>query len=163
MTSQGENRLFGLALAGGKSTRMGMDKARISYHGLPQKDHLFQLLGRSCDKVFISISKEAEPADYNNPIVDAFGLETPLDGILSAFQKHPHIAWLTVPIDMPFVDDHTIQFLIDHRDTGKVATCFYDTSGKLPEPLLTLWEPKSKDLLLEFYGDGKLSPREFLK
>ncbi|MFT5737968.1 MAG: molybdopterin-guanine dinucleotide biosynthesis protein A, partial [Maribacter sp.] len=33
-------KIYGLVLAGGKSTRMGVDKGLITYHGLPQRDYL---------------------------------------------------------------------------------------------------------------------------
>ena len=34
----------GLVLTGGKSTRMGSDKAQLKYHGKPQKEHVKNLL-----------------------------------------------------------------------------------------------------------------------
>ncbi|HCM76823.1 MAG TPA: molybdenum cofactor guanylyltransferase [Cytophagales bacterium] len=154
--------LYGLVLAGGQSTRMGRDKALLSYHGLPQRDHVFQLLSRFCKKVFTSVGHSKPNELVTNPIKDAFSIKGPLNGILSAFQQHEGVAWITMPIDMPLVNDQTIQLLIAHRDIEKVATCFYDSDGKNPEPLLTLWEPKAAHLLRAFYDEGKTSPREFL-
>ena len=152
--------LYGLVLEGGQSTRMGKDKAFLHYHGLPQRDYVFQLLEKFCDRVFHSVNSKALPGD--NMIKDEYLLQGPLNGILSAFNYRTDVAWITVPVDMPFVDESTIQFLLDHRDTTKVATCFYDSDGKLPEPLLTIWEPASAVLLKAFYENGKSSPREFL-
>ena len=47
----------GLVLAGGESTRIGMDKAIIDYHGQPKHIHVYKLLEKCCDQVFVS-SKE---------------------------------------------------------------------------------------------------------
>ncbi|NNE77041.1 MAG: NTP transferase domain-containing protein, partial [Pricia sp.] len=48
-------KIYGLVLAGGKSSRMGKDKGLIPYHGMPQREYLYHLLGRVCDKTFLSI------------------------------------------------------------------------------------------------------------
>ena len=46
--------LYGLVLTGGRSTRMGRDKAALEYGGQAQADRAFDLLARVCDKVFVS-------------------------------------------------------------------------------------------------------------
>ncbi|MBT1696594.1 molybdenum cofactor guanylyltransferase [Fulvivirgaceae bacterium PWU4] len=156
------SNLYGLVLSGGKSSRMGMDKGLISYHGKPQREHLFDLLSRCCARVFTSCNAEQQVPENLNPIVDQFDLQSPLNGILTAFKKFPDKAWLTVAVDMPYVDDHVLNTLIAHRDSNKVATCFYNASEKLPDPLLTIWEPAAYPLLLKFTEQGRISPRDFL-
>lgn len=153
--------LYGLVLGGGVSARMGTDKALLNYHGQPQRDYVFALLERFCDRVYHSINAQAIPDDRT--IKDIHPFQGPLNGILSAFNYREDVAWITVPVDMPFVDESVIQFLMGHRDFTKVATCFYDSDDKLPEPLLTIWEPSCAVLLQAFYKEGKTSPRDFLK
>jgi molybdopterin-guanine dinucleotide biosynthesis protein A len=63
---------------------------------------------------------------------------------------------------MPLIDDFVIGYLLSHRDTAKTATCFFDSEGKKPEPLFTIWEPSASPLLLAYYKAGNKSPREFL-
>ena len=46
--------LYGLVLAGGRSTRMGQDKSLISYHGKAQREYMADLLGQWCSRTFIS-------------------------------------------------------------------------------------------------------------
>ena len=153
--------LYGLVLGGGVSARMGTDKALLNYHGQPQRDYVFALLEKFCDRVYHSINAQAIPDDRT--IKDIHPFQGPLNGILSAFNYREDVAWITVPVDMPFVDESVIQFLMVHRDFTKVATCFYDSDDKLPEPLLTIWEPSCAVLLQAFYKEGKTSPRDFLK
>jgi molybdenum cofactor guanylyltransferase len=155
--------LFGLILAGGKSTRMGFDKGLIDYHGKPQRDYLRDLLGKYCDQVFTSCKKINDLPISSNPISDAFQIDSPLNGILSALQFNKTAAWLTVPVDMPMIDGSIIQYLLNHRDQSKTATCFFDSDGKNPEPLFTIWEPSAYEDLQQFYAEGKISPRDFLK
>lgn len=154
--------LSGLVLAGGRSSRMGKDKGLIVYHERPQREHLFNLLSKHCDQVYTSCYSEQDVSPGLRPLVDEYDLESPLNGILTAFGKHPQSAWLIVAVDMPYVNDGTLALLIDRRDQKKVATCFYNSDEKLPEPLLTLWEPHAYPLLLKFVESGNVSPRDFL-
>ena len=155
--------LYGLILAGGESKRMGIDKSTINFHGVPQHEYLNQLLKKYCKRVFTSIGKTSQTADFINPIRDVFDLSSPIDGIASAFHSYPNVAWLSVPIDMPTIDGEVIEKLLDGRDTEKVATCYYDSEGYSPEPLLAIWEPVAGAKLMKFIQQGHFSPREFLK
>lgn len=152
----------GLILAGGKSSRMGYDKSLIEYHSVSQREYLFTLLKKVCNVVYTSCKTAGDLPIALNPLIDRFNLESPLNGILTAFTIHPNTAWLTVPIDMPLIDDFVITYLLSKRDATKTATCFFDSDGQKPEPLFTAWEPSAYPLLLEYYKAGNKSPREFL-
>jgi molybdopterin-guanine dinucleotide biosynthesis protein A len=141
---------------------MGRDKGLVHYHGKEQREHLFDLLQVHCSKVFTSSYPGQNIPEELNPLVDAYELRSPINGILSAFKKFPDVAWLVVAVDMPNVDQSVLKLLTDNRDQNKIATCFYNPEEKLPEPLLTLWEPSALPLLLKFVEKGKISPRDFL-
>jgi len=152
--------LNGLILCGGKSTRMGKDKSLINYHGKPQRDYLFDLLRPFCNQVFISGSRNSKASQTVIP--DHFDLDSPLNGILSAFHFDPFASWLIVPVDMPNVDSKAIEYLINHRNSQKTATCFLDSDRQNPEPLFAIWEAKAKPMLFDFFNSGGVSPRKFL-
>lgn len=154
--------IYGLVLAGGKSSRMGRNKSLINFHGVPQKDYVFSLLEKFCDEVYTSVSRDSDGVSYKNPIPDNFTFSSPLNGILSAFERNKDVAWLSVPVDMPFINENALDYLIAARDRGKSATCFYDSTGKLPEPLFTIWEASSFARMKAFANSGQISPREFL-
>ena len=61
----------GLLLVGGKSSRMGTDKAALILRdGISQRERGLELLGKVCDQVFLSTSSDSgEP----NTIPDTFG------------------------------------------------------------------------------------------
>ena len=162
-THNNDAAIYGLVLAGGRSSRMGRDKGLIVYHNKPPREYIAALLGKFCSEVYVSCkAKEYIPAALN-PLPDQFDLESPLNGILSAFEKNNSVAWLTVPVDMPYVDEAALAHLITHRNTNKMVTCFIDSDGKHPEPLLALWEAKAAIPLKLYYERGGISPREFLK
>jgi molybdenum cofactor guanylyltransferase len=154
--------LNGLILSGGKSLRMGYDKALIAYHGKPQREHVFELLNPFCNQVYTSCKGTEDIPEGLNPLPDRYDFDSPLNGILTAFATGADQAWLTIPVDMPMIDAEVIEYILHHRNPEKVATCFYDSAGKLPEPLLTLWEPSAGKKLLAYYSGGGISPREFL-
>jgi molybdopterin-guanine dinucleotide biosynthesis protein A len=141
---------------------MGYDKSLIEYHAVSQREYLFGLLANFCDHVHTSCKKSEPIPSHLNPLMDKFKLESPLNGILTALSTGKNVAWLSVPIDMPHIDQVVLEYLVANRDQTKVATCFFDSDGEKPEPLLTIWEAQAYPLLLDFYNNGKKSPREFL-
>jgi molybdopterin-guanine dinucleotide biosynthesis protein A len=155
--------LNGLILAGGKSLRMGYDKSLIEYHNVSQREYVFTMLKNFCATVFTSCKITHTVPVRFNPLPDHLDFDSPLNGILTAFAHDSLAAWLTIPIDMPLIDVEIISYLLSKRNTNKVATCFYDSDGKNPEPLIAIWEPRAYPLLQNFYKAGNISPRDFLK
>ncbi|HVV54886.1 MAG TPA: hypothetical protein VHC47_06160, partial [Mucilaginibacter sp.] len=80
----------------------------------------------------------------------------------SAFRGHPDNAWLVVACDLPLLDVKTIRFLVGQRDVSKIATAFNSPYDTFPEPLITIWEPKSYPVLLSFLSQGYSCPRKAL-
>ncbi len=159
---KGKTGIYGLVLAGGKSSRMGLNKSLLNFHGVPQKDYVFNLLEKFCYEVYTSVSRDSGGVIYKNPIQDNFTFSSPMNGIVSAFESNKNVAWLSVPVDMPFINEYAVDYLITGRDRSKAATCFYDSEGELPEPLFTIWEWSSFERMKAFIDNGKISPREFL-
>lgn len=156
--------LYGLVLAGGKSKRMGRDKGLLKWHGKEQQYFVYDMLKKICQKVYISCRPDQEDdIDKNyNTLSDTFLDLGPYGGILSALRFSPDKAWLVVACDLPLLDDSTIQFLIQNRNTKSVATTFESPYDGLPEPLITIWEPESYGVLLSFLGKGYTCPRKVL-
>jgi molybdenum cofactor guanylyltransferase len=93
--------LYGLVLAGGRSSRMQMDKGELVYHAMPQRDFLFHELRKHCSTVYTSCFPGQNIPAALNPLEDQFDIRGPMNGILSAFKNHPDKAWLVVAVDMP--------------------------------------------------------------
>lgn len=156
--------LHGLVLSGGLSSRMKKDKGNLDYHGSSQREHVYRLLSKFCEKTFISCNAlQAEEIANSLPVIrDSFLNLGPTGGILSALQTNPNAAWLTVACDLPYLSEKTIQYLADNRNPSKTATAFLDPQGEFPEPLITIWEPKSYSILLQFLSQGYSCPRKVL-
>lgn len=169
--------LHALILTGGKSTRMGSDKAELDYHGIPQWQYLKRLLHTSgITDIFLSCRAEQMQAFASEAVIaDTFLGLGPMGAILSAFQHNPDAAWLVVACDLPLLDAGTIRHLIAHRQPSACATAFRQTAPPpgwfatkaakdtgFPEPLITIWEPKSYQHLLQFLAQGVSCPRKVL-
>jgi molybdenum cofactor guanylyltransferase len=154
--------IYGLILAGGESSRMGSDKSLLDFHGKPQREYLAGMLQHFCDITYTSCNANQNVPAQLNPLPDAFPFKGPLNAILTAFQFKSDVAWLSVPVDMPYINEKLITGLVQNRDPRKVATCYYDSDGKFPEPLFTLWEPSAFPLLMAYYETNKTTPRGFL-
>src|SRR5690625_1400895 len=166
MTSK-ENKqpqLNGLVLAGGRSKRMGKDKGAIQWNGKEQRYSAADLLKKYCKEVYISCRQEQKNeilSEYQT-LTDSFLDFGPYGGILSALRAERDKAWLVVACDLPLLDEETISYLIKNRNTDSIATTFESPHDGLPEPLITIWEPKSYPVLLDFLGKGYTCPRKVL-
>lgn len=156
--------LKGLVLAGGKSIRMGTPKEYIPWHGKAQHFFAADLLAEFCSEIFISCRErviEKENPEYQY-LSDTFLNLGPLGGILTALRADRSAAWLVVACDLPLLDKNTVEQLVRERDAEYIATTFRSPFDGLPEPLITIWEPKSFALLLENLGKDITCPRKTL-
>lgn len=149
----------GLVLVGGKSTRMGQDKATLDYFGKPQKEAAKELLENHHLETFYSVQNASEKKDE---ISDKFYNLGPFGGICSAFQKDPNSAWFVLATDLPFINDEIIQLLLTQRNPAKVATAVKGKGNDFVEPLITIYEPKAYPLLLQYLAQGYSCPRKML-
>ena len=157
--------LYGLVLAGGRSTRMGQDKAALEYHGQVQLERAFALLEPLVARAFVSVRADqtSDPLRAKFPqIVDQGEHSGPAAGITAAHLAHPQAAWLVLACDLPWLDIATVQHLIARRDPSRVATAFKSSHDGLPEPLCAIYEPAAAAGLQELLAAGRNCPRKFL-
>ncbi len=158
-------RLYGLVLSGGKSTRMGTDKGLIEYHGVPQREYLYDLLSEVCEETFISLREEqqAELPSRMQTIVDLNEFKGPYNGLLSAHKKYPDVAWLVLACDLPLMDLEALKELIAARNPKREATAFALEENPLPEPLCAIWEPHALENSVIYLEKGNgTCPRKYL-
>jgi molybdopterin-guanine dinucleotide biosynthesis protein A len=158
--------LFGLVLAGGRSTRMQRDKGALEYRpGETQIDVAMKLLEGRVTRAFVSVrteqSQDQARAKYPQ-IVDRGGVEGPIAGISAALAEHPGAAWLVLACDLPFLDEGTLDQLIGSRSPDAEATAFRSSHDGLPEPLCAIYEPRAAPKIAAHIGAGRNCPRKFL-
>ena len=158
--------MHALVLAGGRSSRMGSDKALIEYHTKNQLLHTAELLGQQCSKVFVSC-REEQAEQYRQfaitLITDSYLGIGPLGGLLSAQRLYPDAAWVVAACDLPFLDEATLRQLSLQRNPLRFATAFRHPRTGVMEPLLACYEPKSRSRLIQRHLEGNNSLSAFLE
>jgi molybdopterin-guanine dinucleotide biosynthesis protein A len=157
--------VYGLVLAGGASQRMGQDKAALSFHGKPQLLWAYELLSSVCEHSFVSVRPDQRDEKTRAALPQIIDVQPgigPIAGISAALGAHPDAAWLVLACDLPFLSHDTLTFLIQHRDTARIATAYRSSHDQLPEPLCAIWEPASREVVNDWIANGKQCPRKLL-
>ena len=102
-------KTIGAILAGGKSTRMGKDKAMLELDSQNMLERTQNIIaGTSVDHVVVN--RNDEKGQFLPDIMPNKG---PLSGIHSIVSAFPDCNILIVPVDLPLLDTQTLQLLID--------------------------------------------------
>ncbi len=120
MTRTVESGLAGLVLAGGRSSRMGEEKAAIHWRGQTLLDHACALLQRvGCERIHV-LGRPEQPGG----IADAERFAGPARALLGAVNRlHQDTRRLVVvPVDMPCLQVEDVTRLLDEPG---VQACFY--------------------------------------
>lgn len=156
--------VWGLVLSGGRSRRMGRDKALLERDGTTALSRAVELLGRHLERVFVSV----RPDQVDDPerrrfeqVIDRYADMGPAAGILSALEAHPEVSWLVLACDLPNVDDATIAFLLRQR-SERPFTAFRSSRDGLPEPLCAIYRPGARASVAGFVADGIVCPRKMM-
>ena len=157
--------LYGLVLAGGRSTRMQRDKAALEYAGRSQLERAVELITPLLERVFVSVRADqaGDPLRARfAQIVDSGEVEGPIAGIVAAQSRHPDAAWLVLACDLPLLDRPTLQHLLRSRHPERQATAYRSSHDGLPEPLCAIYEPSSREPIRAYLASGRDCPRKFL-
>jgi len=157
--------VYGLVLAGGRSTRMARDKAALEYGGRLQLDRAVELLSAHVERIFVSVRADqaADPTRARfERIIDQHENLGPIAGIAAAQSKYPDVAWLVLACDLPLLDAATITHLLAARRSGRQATAYRSSHDGLPEPLCAIYEPSSRQAIEAYIANGRNCPRKFL-
>lgn len=162
--------LYGLVLAGGRSTRMGTDKAALVHpDGRPLACRGVGLLSMDCSHVYVSLRHDQElpPMIWENPYVhivrdpDGPG-QGPLGGIVAAMRAAPGADWLVIACDLPRLDVPTLGHLVSSRLPDELFLCYRSEFDGLPEPLCGYYAARSIPILEQALAGGIRCPRKIL-
>jgi molybdopterin-guanine dinucleotide biosynthesis protein A len=157
--------VYGLVLAGGKSRRMGRDKALLDHNGQSQLAYVAGVLDACVEKVFVSTrpdqADDEQRAQYAQ-IVDRYDDLGPVAGILSALEEEPEVDWLVVACDLPNIDEQTIRYLLEQRAGEQDFTAFTSSHDGLPEPLCAVYPSGCDSIIRQFIDEGMNCPRKIL-
>ncbi len=166
-----ERPLYGLVLAGGRSSRMGRDKATLPHpDGRTLARRCHDLLDDAgCRKVLLSLRADQEiPGGFSShtereiirdPKGESMG---PMAGMIAAFQSHPEADWLVAACDLPRLDLTTLETLLNERKTGEAFLAYRSEFDGLPEPLCAFYAREALPVLEAARDNGFRCPRKIL-
>jgi molybdopterin-guanine dinucleotide biosynthesis protein A len=129
----------GYVLAGGKSSRMGRDKALIELAGKPLLSHAVKKLRRVCMDVRV-LGGNPEFAAYAPIVPDLHSDCGPLGGMEAAL-THSVFNWnLFMPVDMPFLPSAFLHQWVERTlmDEKRGAKLVMFTVDGVPQPTLAM-------------------------
>jgi molybdopterin-guanine dinucleotide biosynthesis protein A len=104
--------LTGFVLAGGKSSRMGRDKALLDWHGRTLLEHMVDLLSAVANPVQIV---------GRDPLPDRVPGSGPLSGIATALEISQTDANVVVAVDLPLLTNDFLKYLRSRMETSRHA------------------------------------------
>jgi molybdopterin-guanine dinucleotide biosynthesis protein A len=122
--------LSAVILAGGKSSRMGTDKALLRLGSTTLLERICALTATSVAATWVIAASDEQCAtlrlDGANVIQDEpeFRGCGPLAGIYTGLRRAHSNAVCFLTCDMPFVDSTILQHLASHHDAASDVTCF---------------------------------------
>ena len=136
--------LTGILLCGGKSSRMGKDKALIEVQDRPMYSIPLKLLQNYCSEILIS----ANDGRFNNlgyPVIkDEFIDIGPMGGIYSCLKQARNSHCLVLACDMPLVTGNIIDRMLSKNEDFD-AIC--PMLNNKPEPLQAMYHKRITGLI----------------
>lgn len=157
---------IGLAVCGGKSSRMGVDKSTLEYFGKPQCYHVYDSLLPFCEKAFISCNRlqsdTIKPGYTFITDLPQYEYIGPMAAVLSAFTEFPDKNVLLVGCDYPFLTIDELQQFSTYCKNGNPVG-FYNAVAELYEPLLAFYPYHSFTGLKKMFDEKKYALQHYLK
>jgi len=160
----------GVLLAGGKSSRMGENKALLTFGGRTFLDiQLEKLCKIGASEVLVSGDPKTLESFVNNfksdvnirIIPDKVSNKGPLGGLYSCFTETDHNSAIVIGIDTPLVTISTLSKIIAcHFECKKDATVL--TAASSIEPLIAAYSTGTHTVIKELIDNDRLSIRPLL-
>ena len=144
--------ISGFILAGGKSRRMGIDKALLVFQEKPLLEHMIKLIEPFCNTIAIS----GQNPDYSifdvEMVPDLYSGCGPIAGIYSSL-NHSENDWnLLVGVDVPYVNEELLFLMISN--IGE-CDCIIPEHTSGIEPLIGIYHRRALPVLEEMINAGE--------
>ena len=122
MKDGSESGVTAFVLAGGKSSRMGSDKAFLRLGDETLLSHALKAVGAVAEEVRI-VGDAKKFAAFGRVVEDVYRDRGPLGGIHAALSSSPTELNLILAVDLPFVGEEFLAYLLSRaRESGAIVT-----------------------------------------
>ena len=149
-------------LAGGKSSRMGYDKALLKIGEETIMEDLLQLTTSIFSETFIiaSQNKNYQQLNLRGAVIfnDFWENKGPLVGLYTGFAYSTHQVSCVLTCDMPLVDSSLLRELVAYWQDGYDAVCPEDSEGRL-QPFPGIYSRASRHFIRLLLDRGETAMR----
>ncbi len=143
----------GIILAGGKSSRMGSDKASIVLHGQAFIKHVIKAAKPLVEEMLI-VSKHPNHRKFGLPVIkDVLPLAGPLSGLCAGLKHSSTDFNLVMSCDIPFIGTETLQLLTDTDPQDDDVILLADENHVMP--LIALYHKRCLNPCLRNLEEGE--------
>lgn len=112
-----QEKITGIILAGGKSSRMGKDKGMCIFNDKPLIEYAIEVLKPFCGEILLSTNTITGYEKYGLELVkDEIKEIGPMGGIYSCLKKSKSQYNFVLSCDTPFISRELIKFIIENID-----------------------------------------------
>ena len=160
MILSSKNKITGIVLSGGKSSRMGREKGLCTLYGKPLIEYGVELLLEVCDDVIVSANSNSY--DYLGlPVVkDNVPGAGPAGGLSSAIHFSETDDNFILSCDMPFVSNGLIRFILSHKNGHQAVV---PVNNGFPEPLCAYYRKDTATVFDNSIKNGIYKIQKVLK
>jgi len=152
------SELTGIILAGGKSRRLGMNKANAMVKGKKLIEYPIQLLDKYCHQLLISSN---QPLPFPYPVVPDIRKEQgPMVGIYSCLLRSVTPYNIVFSCDMPLLKEEIVELLIARIERNKIIVPVHHNN--LMEPLCAIYPTHTARPMFECIQQNQLTLHEFI-
>lgn len=140
------HKVGGIILAGGKSSRMGTDKAYVKVDGIEMMTYVVKTLKEVCAEVCICTNHISHNSFQQQLIFDKYQGKGPIAGILSGLEYSSYELNFVLSCDTPFISVQILEkLLLSAENSSSEATIAY-CNGQL-YPLCGVYSRNSRALI----------------
>lgn len=137
LSSAAMNEIAAFVLSGGKSSRMGSDKALLEVGGKPLIARAIELASKLSPDVAI-VGDPRKLAGFGQVITDVYPERGPLGGIHAALLHSNADLNLIMAVDLPFLTVEFLEFLLQEARSS-AATVTVASAGTYLHPLCAIY------------------------
>lgn len=129
----------GIILAGGKSSRMGQEKAQLKLGNKSFIEIILQTITPLCSEILISTNNPALHLRGTKSIADEIQNIGPLGGIYTCLNLSKSFKNIIVTVDTPLISTDLLKYLLNQSENHEVTYCEHNNKE---HPLIGIYTKK---------------------
>ena len=148
-----KKNITAIILAGGKSSRMGSDKALLLYKNKTFLEHVVCAIKPLVDEVLIISNNKDHQVDNCKTIPDLILNSGPIAGIYTGLKHSKTENNLVISCDIPLVKTSILEFIIKKNDPEKEVIQLMNEQNRMP--LIALYKKRLAPYFLSQLNKGQ--------